>query len=131
MKLNLNQATIGQKFINRFSTNRSGDIAEQFVIFEAMLRGAEVFCNVGCDGKTDMVLKINGKLYEIDVKIAEWHYGLWKSKAHRVKLPIYPVIVEPANHGYKARWSLYHGGGPNARKKCPLGLEDFWDKTIT
>ena len=53
-------------------TNRLGDIAEYVVITEALKRGAEVFKNVGCTGKTDLVVSMAGRTLHVDVKVEEW-----------------------------------------------------------
>ena len=53
-------------------TSRLGDIAEYVVITEALKRGAEAFKNVGCTGKTDIVLCHYGEVLRVDVKTEEW-----------------------------------------------------------
>jgi len=119
------------------SPNRKGDIAEQYVCILAQWKGAEVFTNIGCDGKTDIVLKIDGNLIEIDVKLAQWkkagngHHSWTASLAHQVELPVYPVIVVPDGEimDWKIRWKNINSG--NSPPHCPPGLENFWDKPST
>ena len=103
----------------------------------AAWKGAEVFSNFGCDGKTDLVLKIDDQLVQIDVKLAQWKMGgtggySWSaSGAQKVKPPIYPVIVVPEGDimNWKVRWINKHGShGPNCTYNCPPGLEDFWKR---
>ena len=53
-------------------TSRLGDIAEYVVITESLKRGAEVYKNVGCTGKTDVVIDLNGNTLHVDVKVEEW-----------------------------------------------------------
>ena len=117
------------------SNNRKGDIAELYVCLIAEWKGADVFRNVGCDGKTDIVLKIDGTIAEIDVKVAQWKpkYNSWISTAAAdVELPVYPVLVIPEGDimDWKIRWKGINPG-PNSPPHCPLGLETFWDKPST
>lgn len=103
-----------------------------------MAKGATVFRNTGCDGKTDLCFKYQGKVYEIDVKLAQYQLNgngswSWKSgKASYVKLPVYPLIVVPATgtdlSGWYCRWKQNVGGDRSVRTNhCPSGLENFWD----
>jgi len=104
-----------------------------------MARGATVFRNTGCDGKTDLCLKYKGSIYEIDVKLAcydETKPGVycWKTgNASSVRLPVYPLIVVPATgadlSGWYCRWKQKIGQRSAAIKSyhCPPGLENFWD----
>lgn len=97
-------------------TNRLGDIAEYVVIAEALKRGAEVFKNVGCTGKTDIVLYFCGEVLHVDVKTEKWdprsntYYSPGKADAvqHR-------VLVNPDT--WKVRWPY---------GKAPEGWEMFW-----
>jgi len=128
---------LGQKLID-LSPNRKGDIAELYVCLIAQWKGADVFRNVGCDGKTDIVLKIEDQLIEVDVKLAHWHQGgkgnfSWRcAKACTVQLPVYPVFVIPEGDimDWKIRWKGT-SGGINPSPHCPPGLEDFWSKPST
>ena len=92
---------------------------------KAWAKGAEVFPNKGCTGKTDMVLKINGNLYEIDVKAEKYDYltGGWKSRGKPVPDGVYVVLVRAEDHSI--RWSNLKQGSKTP--KCPPGLEDFWN----
>ncbi len=103
-----------------------------------MAKGATVFRNTGCDGKTDLCFKYKGVIYEIDVKLANYQkggtggYSRSTPSSTAVKLPVYPLIVVPATgtdlSGWYCRWKAHHGA--NQRRKtnyCPPGLENFWD----
>jgi hypothetical protein len=104
-----------------------------------MAKGATVFRNTGCDGKTDLCFKYSGTIYEIDVKLASVTYGgkgawSWSTQhASKVKPPVYPLIVVPATgtdlSGWYCRWRQKLGQNRAAIKKynCPPGLENFWD----
>lgn len=56
----------GQKHTN--CPSFKGDFYEHIVILEAMKRGAHVYKNVGCSGKTDMIIECNGRTIAVDVK---------------------------------------------------------------
>ena len=90
----------------------------------AAWKGAEVFPNVNCTGTTDIVMRFEGRLYELDVKCSTWRDDLnyWDPKStHRVKAPVWPVVVEPDGDiaNWRVRW---------IRNRAPEGLENFWDK---
>lgn len=97
-------------------TNRLGDVAEYVVITEALKRGAEVFKNVSCTGKTDIVLAINNENLHIDVKVEEWdqrtnrYYSPGKAGAVKAR-----ALVNPKT--WKVRWPT---------GKAPEGWEMFW-----
>ena len=111
----------GPTFIDK---NRLGDYFESLVQLRAWEKGAEVFPNKGCTGKTDMVLKINGSLYEIDVKAEKFDKktGDWKSYGKPVPEGVYVVLVRAED--LSMRWSNLKSGSKTP--KCPQGLEDFW-----
>ena len=108
-------------------------MAELYACVSLMIRGASVFKNTGCDGKTDLCFKYEGQIYEIDVKLACYKTksegrSCWEtSHASKVKLPVYPLIVVPATgidlSGWYCRWKKTQQG----TNHCPLGLENFWD----
>jgi len=106
-------------------SNRIGDYLENLVQLRAWEKGAEVFPNKGCTGKTDMVLKINNNLYEIDVKSEKFDYltGTWKSYGRSVPEGVYVVLIRSEDHSI--RWSNLKQGSKTP--KCPPGLEDFWN----
>ena len=121
-------------YTNKFSRNRAGDIGEVTVIPEAWKRGAEVYLNAGCDGKTDLILEIEGKLYQINVKTAALKFNgdkpFWAANnSALVKPPVWAVVVEPRYDGYRVRWPLKKGGRNDGNRPphCPPGLEKFWD----
>lgn len=118
-----------------FSPNRAGDIAEGYATVALMAKGATVFRNTGCDGKTDLCFKYAGSMYEVDVKLAHLTTCgngsyVWKTKsASDVKAPIYPLIVMPKTFsdlsGWSCRWLVR--GNQHGNPVCPPGLENFWD----
>ena len=113
-------------------STKKGDTAEQFVIFEALNRGAEVFPNASKAGPADVVLKINGELIEINVKMASWQekYQSWKAEnACKVSPPQWALMVEPRQSGWVVRWPRKQGGNRtnNLGFQCPTGLEDYWN----
>ena len=55
------------------SPSFKGDLCEHIVIVEAMKRGAYVYKNVGCSGKTDMIIQKNDLTLHIDVKANTTH----------------------------------------------------------
>ena len=119
-------------YTKRFSSRRSGDICEYTIVTEAWKRGAEVYLNAGSSGKTDLVLEVEGKLYQIDSKIADLkrypssnRWGWVANHAASVKPPVWALVVEPHDDGYRIRWPLKHGR--NQPPLCPPGLEKFWD----
>ena len=109
-----------------------GDYWEYHVCLEAKLRDADVFKNVFTNGKTDIVLLINGQYVSIDVKAKRWCYkqGIFKAN-HGDKLGegVYGVAVDPSDK--KVSWylkpSLHKSSNRPDKYKCPPGLEDFWD----
>jgi hypothetical protein len=97
-------------------TSRLGDIAEHVVITEALKRGADVYKNVGCTGKTDIVMTLNDLVIQIDVKTEEWdprsnrYYSPGLSGATKPR-----ALVNPQT--WKVRWPY---------GKAPEGWEMFW-----
>ena len=103
--------------------NRLGDLAERWVTLLASWKGCEVFENIGCSGKTDLVIvhPTMGPI-QVDVKCSTWRddKNSWDPKnTHSVKAPVWPVIVEPDGDvaSWRVRW---------VRNRCPLGWENFW-----
>ena len=96
--------------------SRIGDIAEYVVITEALKRGAEVFKNVGCTGKTDIVLSLGHNTLHIDVKLEkrkpDGSYGSYGSR----KATVPRVLVNPET--WDVRW---------VKGKAPEGWETFWN----
>lgn len=100
-----------------------------------MSRGATVFRNTSCVGKTDICFKYEDALYEIDVKLARLvesrGYYTWRTTtAYTVKKPVYPLLVVPATgldlSGWYCKW-VGKRSGVNPEPNCPPGLETFWD----
>ena len=123
-----------------FSTNRAGDLAEVYATAALMAKGATVFRNTSCDGKTDLCFKYKKTIYEVDVKLARVTYngtGHWSwstGHASSVQLPVYPLIVVPATgsdlSGWYCRWLRKQGSKNRSIVKgvyCPPGLENFWE----
>ena len=104
------------------SNKRLGDLAEQWVSMLAAWKGAEVFPNINSTGNTDLVMRIGGELYEIDVKCSTYRDGYWDAKnTHLVKSPVIPCVVEPDGDiaNWRVRW---------LSRAVPAGLKTFWDK---
>ena len=113
----LSQETTGQKSIKALERSRQGDAAELIVVIAAWKRGAEVFRNVGCTGKTDIVLqKPDGSLLAVDVKSATLNgQGGFGANSNMTKATETVVLVHPYTE--EVRW---------IKGKAPLGWEDFW-----
>ena len=90
------------------SPSFKGDLYEHIVIAEAMKRGAYVYKNVGCSGKTDMIIQKDDITLHIDVKASTTH----KSPGIGISL----VHVDVDTH--KVRW-----GRPNS---IPTLWSEFW-----
>lgn len=88
--------------------NFKGDLYEHVVIVEAMKRGAYVYKNVGCSGKTDLILEKNGEKISVDVKASSTH----NTAARGVFLVHVDVGTEEVRWGVKSR--------------TPKGWENFW-----
>jgi len=100
------------------------------VVYEALKRGAEVYTNASCKGKTDLIIGFEeGVVYEFDVKsgnLKQRANGEWSWRANNAALvtgPRWPIVVELREDYWKVRWSLDRKKNP----KCPEGLEGFWD----
>ena len=114
-------ATIGR---NAISTKRLGDLAEQWVCLLAAWKGAEVFPNINSTGKTDLLMIIDDRTIQIDVKCDQMCYtrGRWRNThSGCVSKPVYPVAVTPG--GDIASWTVRWIQG-----REPSGLKDFWSK---
>ena len=87
------------------------------MITEALRRGAEVFKNVGCTGKTDIIIARDEETLHVDVKTMRWDYvqQMYKSKgksgAEKTR-----VLVNPSD--WTVRW---------VKGNEPQGWEDFWN----
>ena len=115
--------TIGQKCT---SPSRKGDLAEHLVALIATWKGAEVYKNINCTGKVDLILNIEDSLYTVDVKLAYYSPkgNIWYGNTHKVKPPVIPVLVIPDGDifEWKIQW---------IRNRYPKELENFWKKPIT
>ena len=97
--------------------SRLGDIAEYTVVTEALRRGANVYKNVGCTGKTDLILEYNSMTLHIDVKLEKWDYKQQMFKSRGSGKAIKPrVLVNPET--WQVRW---------VKGKAPQNWETFWD----
>ena len=100
-----NQEVLGQTLTD---PNFRGDLFEHIVIVEAMKRGAHVYKNIGCTGKTDMILEKNGEKISIDVK---------SSTRNQASAPgVFLVLVDVESH--EVTWG-------NKRRQ-PTNWEQFW-----
>jgi len=95
---------------------------ENIVIAEALKRGAEAFPNACCTGDTDLIIKVNGCLYECDVKsmtqrhIASGNYSYYHEALSKVADDVFFVSIHPVEH--TINWHP---------KRVPEGLETFWN----
>jgi hypothetical protein len=94
---------------------------EQYVITEALKRGAEVYKNVGCTGKTDLVIEFNDIIERCDVKtlcsVGKGSFSWGRSMGKAISTPI---GVHPET--WEIKWHP---------KRVPPGLETFWDNPST
>ena len=91
----------------------------------AAWKGAEVFPNNNSTGRADLMMHIDGQIYEFDVKVSTWREDKqqWDPKnTWRVQEPVIPIVVEP--DGDIANWRVRWLTG-----KAPEGLENFWAKS--
>ena len=115
------------------STNTSikGDYWEYYAAIVALEKGAEVYRNMCCVGPIDMVLRINGEIVLVDVKVKAWDEGGQHFRAnHGATIPegVYGVAVDPSTK--RVSWYNKHGMNTTQKRfRCPPGLEDFWDET--
>ena len=114
-KLKPNKEEIGLRFTD---SNRTGDYYELLVTMAAWERGVEVFRNVGCSGKIDLVFaRGTDDLLSVDVALMHMNgqggYGAGGGICSKVATP---VIVHPITK--QIRW---------VRGKEPKGWEDFWE----
>jgi hypothetical protein len=109
----------GQTYTN---TSRKGDIAELYICILATHKGAEVFRNLHCTGTTDLILRVGGNLYQIDVKLARKRAGAkgYRDDASRVQDPVYPLLVYPNGPDF-ADWKVGWKG-----TRYPQELKNFW-----
>ena len=97
--------------------SRLGDIAEHVVIIEALRRGADVFKNVGCTGKTDIIIAKDGQTLHIDVKTERWDVRSCRYLSAGVRNATENrVLVNPET--WAVRWP---------KGKEPQGWENFWN----
>ena len=91
---------------------------ELAVCRDALLRGADVFRNVSCVGKADLILVKDGKVLRVDVKSLKYdpRSGTYQSTALKPLPDIYHVYID--NENWKPRWNKRH---------VPAGWEDFWN----
>tara|TARA_B100000073_G_C23644211_1_gene537896 strand:- start:468 stop:959 length:492 start_codon:yes stop_codon:yes gene_type:complete len=119
------RARPGEKLTDK---SRLGDLAERWVTTLCAWKGAEVFPNLSCTGKTDFMMVYQDKTYQFDVKCRVWYPSdnCWKSNnAYKVKAPVYPIMVTPEGDisEWKVQWAT--------PERTPPGLENFWKKSST
>jgi hypothetical protein len=87
------------------------------VVVEALKRGADVYKNVGCTGKTDIVIEFNGSLLAVDVKMEKWDQASCRYGSFGVRNATKDrVLVNPST--WKVRWP---------KGKAPEGWQSFWN----
>ena len=86
----------------------------------AMEKGAEVYRNMSCVGKTDIVLEINGNHYPINVKAMVERNKSTPGRYYQETLNKLPEDVYMVNVNPVTRDICWH------TKRIPAGLEDFW-----
>ena len=101
--------------------SRLGDIAEHWVCLLAAWKGAEVYKNLNCTGKTDIILALDGGVYSIDVKLARPSGTGWHGNTNRVAKGVIPVLVIPI--GDITQWRVQW-----IRNRFPPELKNFWAK---
>ena len=91
---------------------------ELTVCRDAMLRGADVFKNVSCVGKVDLIIAKDGEAIRIDVKTPKFckRRKTWTSNSCKPISGIYHVLINPDT--WKPRWNCKH---------IPIGWEEFWN----
>ena len=106
------QSELKQATVNRgprlTDPSRCGDFYEILVVAEAMKRGAIVYKNVGCTGKTDLIIEKDGEKISVDVKSI-------RSKQAAAD-GVFLVVVDDRDDSVK--WGT--------KRKRPSGWEDFW-----
>ena len=116
-----------------WSQSFKGDLAEYYAVFRLMLKGIRVYCNTGCDGKTDLLIEYKNNYYPLDVKLATWsrtvsgHYFWDCPKARHVKAPVIALIVVPATGEDSSGWYCKWRKNKKGETYAPEGLVDLWD----
>jgi len=91
---------------------------ELTVCRDALLRGADVFRNVSCVGKADLIFMKEGDVLKVDVKTLYFdpRSNTYASNSEKPLPGIYHVLID--NENWKPRWNKRH---------VPSGWENFWD----
>jgi hypothetical protein len=91
---------------------------ELTVCRDALLRGADVFRNVSCVGKADLVFVKEGDVLKVDVKTLylDPRTNTYASNSEKPLPGIYHVLID--NENWKPRWNKRH---------VPPGWENFWE----
>ena len=119
----LKQVTPGRIATNTPGPSRLGDMAEHWVALLAAWKGAEVYPNLNCTGSSDLIMVVDGKAYQLDVKLARPNSrGSWRGNTDKVQDPVIPVLVIPTGDisEWKVQW---------IRGRHPEELTDFWTKS--
>jgi hypothetical protein len=99
-------------------------MAEHWVCLLAAWKGAEVYKNLNCTGKSDLIIVIDDVAYQLDVKLARPNsQGSWRGNTDTVQDPVIPVLVVPEGEDistWKVKW---------IRNRHPEAITDFWKKT--
>ena len=92
--------------MNTTDTSRKGDIAELIAVTWLLEQGYEVFRNVGCTGKIDLVAVKDGEIRLIDVKtvIYRMDHGELTPGANKAKKGVERLLVDIPTH--KVSWRM-------------------------
>jgi hypothetical protein len=102
-ELGCNEEKVGvhpREDLSWMEKNRKGDMAEMLACAWLMRHGYEVFRNVGCTGKADLMIYKPGKKAErVDVKCIRFEKDgeVWKivSNKNKVARGVTPLYVDP------------------------------------
>ena len=98
-------------------------MAEHWVALLAAWKGAEVYPNLNSTGSSDLIMVVDGRAYQLDVKLARPNgNGAWRGNTDKVKDPVLPDLVEPTgdNSNWKDKW---------IRNRYQEEHTDFWGKS--
>ena len=119
--------------------SRKGDYLEHYVVSRLLKEGAEVFRNVSCVGKADLVAKLKDQdiYYPFDVKGKQlmpktadrdlenprMYWVLTGGQARKNCDEVYLILVTPDSGGFQINWRTDRKGN----LQCPPGWEKMFD----